>query len=74
MYLIEPLSDSTEGDHAFYKQEDLKRSTEEPEITAYDREPRVAGLFKPSSLVRLGKIFSARGGVDLKLLQVVTSN
>ncbi|KAL7869800.1 hypothetical protein AOLI_G00137880 [Acnodon oligacanthus] len=49
LYLIEPLSDSTEGDHAFYKQEDLKINTKEPAITIYDSEPRVASLFKHRS-------------------------
>ncbi|XP_066521698.1 disintegrin and metalloproteinase domain-containing protein 8 isoform X2 [Hoplias malabaricus] len=50
LYLIEPLSDSTEGDHAFYKQEDLKMNSRESSFTIYDNEPRVAGLFKHSSL------------------------
>ncbi|XP_076856139.1 disintegrin and metalloproteinase domain-containing protein 8 isoform X2 [Brachyhypopomus gauderio] len=49
VYLIEPIGDNTEGDHALYKQEHLKmkwRSNGDPNITIYDKEPGVAGLFK----------------------------
>lgn len=50
MYLIEPLSDSTEGDHAFYKQEYLRRKR-----SAYGDsgiiEPQTAAIFKRSNWV-----------------------
>ncbi|XP_072523502.1 zinc metalloproteinase-disintegrin-like ohanin [Salminus brasiliensis] len=49
LYLIEPLSDSIEGDHALYKQEDLRMNTRESNITVYDKEPKMAALFKRSS-------------------------
>ncbi|XP_017539884.1 disintegrin and metalloproteinase domain-containing protein 8 [Pygocentrus nattereri] len=48
LYLIEPLSDSTEGDHAFYKQEDLKINAKEPASTVSDSGSR-ASLFKRSN-------------------------
>lgn len=54
MYLIEPLSDNTKGDHAFYKQEHLRKKRSaygDSVITVYDKEPRTAALFKRSSWV-----------------------
>ncbi|KAK1794211.1 hypothetical protein P4O66_010727, partial [Electrophorus voltai] len=50
VYLIEPLGEDTEGDHALYKQEHLKMKTSSSgNITLYDKEPRVAASFKRNS-------------------------
>ncbi|XP_046710679.1 zinc metalloproteinase-disintegrin-like jararhagin isoform X2 [Silurus meridionalis] len=52
MYLIEPLSDSIDGDHAFYKQEYLRRKRSangDSGVAIYDPERTVAALFKRSS-------------------------
>ncbi|KAJ8264317.1 hypothetical protein GJAV_G00147740 [Gymnothorax javanicus] len=52
VYLIEPLSDSVDGDHAVYRQEHLrsKRSTcGNSNETFYDHGPRVSGSYKPNS-------------------------
>lgn len=62
VYLIEPLSDNTEGDHAFYKQEypRKKRSAHgNSGITIYDKEPRTAPLFKHGSWVWVSKLTPA---------------
>lgn len=59
MYLIEPLSDNNEGDHAFYKQEYLRKKRSaygDSAITVYDKEPRNSALFKRSSWVCVSKI------------------
>ncbi|XP_062858756.1 zinc metalloproteinase-disintegrin-like batroxstatin-1 [Trichomycterus rosablanca] len=48
MYLIEPLSDNAEGDHAIYKQESLKLRKRSPDYTGLDRVPRMVSLFKRS--------------------------
>ncbi|KAJ8406727.1 hypothetical protein AAFF_G00296430 [Aldrovandia affinis] len=51
VYLIEPLGDSVDGDHAVYRQEHLrsKRSTcGTSNETFYDHEPRISGLYKPN--------------------------
>ncbi|XP_007251367.3 zinc metalloproteinase-disintegrin-like batroxstatin-1 [Astyanax mexicanus] len=67
LYLIEPLSDSTEGDHALYKQEDLRRNKRGTNNTVYDHEPRLAALFKRSS--RKGSsAFRTRRYVELFLV------
>ncbi|KAJ8418194.1 hypothetical protein AAFF_G00139030 [Aldrovandia affinis] len=52
VYLIEPLDESSEGDHAVYRQEHLRgkrTACGHSDKTAYDYEPMVSGLFKPSS-------------------------
>lgn len=74
MYLIEPLSDNTEGDHAFYKQEYLRKKRSvygDSGITVYDKEPRKAALFKRSSSVCVSKITPAITWIALcaKMLQ-----
>ncbi|XP_061088477.1 disintegrin and metalloproteinase domain-containing protein 8-like [Conger conger] len=52
VYLIEPLSDSVDGDHAVYRQEHRRtqRSTcGNSNESFYDHEPRVSGVYKPNS-------------------------
>ncbi|KAI2658716.1 Disintegrin and metalloproteinase domain-containing protein 8 [Labeo rohita] len=52
VYLIEPLTNHTDGDHALYKHEHLrwKRSScAEPSTTVYDHEPPVAAPLKSST-------------------------
>ncbi|KAI1894280.1 hypothetical protein AGOR_G00114190 [Albula goreensis] len=52
VYLIEPLDESAEGDHAVYRQDHLrgKRSAcVESNKTAYDHGSRVSGLYKISN-------------------------
>ncbi|XP_053366736.1 zinc metalloproteinase-disintegrin-like jararhagin [Clarias gariepinus] len=70
MYLIEPLSDNTDGDHAFYKQEYLrkKRSVyKDSHITGHDKEPRTAALHKPSSS-KMKTVFQTQRYVELFLV------
>ncbi|KAG7492792.1 hypothetical protein MATL_G00018400 [Megalops atlanticus] len=54
VYLIEPLEDSVEGDHAVYRQEHLRRQRAtcgNSNDTFYEDEPRVSGVYKPNSAV-----------------------
>lgn len=56
VYLIEPLEDSVEGDHAVYKQEHLrtKRATYgyiNDTVYNYEVTPRLAGLHKNRNMV-----------------------
>ncbi|XP_036406559.1 disintegrin and metalloproteinase domain-containing protein 8-like [Megalops cyprinoides] len=50
VYLIEPLEDSVEGDHAVYRQEHLRSKTGtcgNSNDTSYDYEPFLSELYKP---------------------------
>ncbi|XP_051522709.1 zinc metalloproteinase-disintegrin-like EoMP06 isoform X2 [Myxocyprinus asiaticus] len=52
VYLIEPLNNHSDGDHAIYKQEHLRwtrKSCGESHTTIYDHEPPVAAPLKSSS-------------------------
>ncbi|XP_060795586.1 zinc metalloproteinase-disintegrin-like 8 [Neoarius graeffei] len=70
MYLIEPLSDNTEGDHAFYKQEYLRKKRSvygDSSSAVYDKEPRTAALFKRSSW-KMKPVFQTQRYVELFLV------
>ncbi|XP_027033564.1 zinc metalloproteinase/disintegrin [Tachysurus fulvidraco] len=70
MYLIEPLGNSTEGDHAFYKREHLRRKRSaygDSGITVYDTEPRTEALFKRSSM-NTKTVFNTQRYVELFLV------
>ncbi|XP_053496306.1 zinc metalloproteinase/disintegrin-like HR1a [Ictalurus furcatus] len=70
MYLIEPLSDNNEGDHAFYKQEYLRKKRSaygDSAITVYDKEPRNSALFKRSSW-KMKTVFQTQRYVELFLV------
>ncbi|KAK3529332.1 hypothetical protein QTP70_029139 [Hemibagrus guttatus] len=70
MYLIEPLSNSTEGDHAFYKQEYLRKKRSAygaAGFTVYNMEPRKAAIFKRSSW-KMKTAFKTQRYVELFLV------
>ncbi|KAB5555369.1 hypothetical protein PHYPO_G00033230 [Pangasianodon hypophthalmus] len=70
MYLIEPLSDSAEGDHAFYKQEYLRKkrsASGDSSTTVFDKEPRTSALIKRSSW-KTKTVFHTQRYVELFLV------
>ncbi|XP_023654271.2 zinc metalloproteinase-disintegrin-like jararhagin [Paramormyrops kingsleyae] len=70
VYFIEPLANFTEGDHAIYKEEHLRRkrsSCGHYNNTYYDHGPRVSGMFKPS-VWKSNSLFNGEQFVEMFLV------